>query len=495
MTARSRRARDLNLVAGAVVLAVVMALASPAAARSQPDSPAAFGAATAAPADADANAGATPVFSLRRLPKVLANAVADSRLSAELGTALGDPVIGGARDSSCLRVQDRSGRQLYNYNPSLPLIPASTVKLATAAVALARLDPQSRLVTEVRAAAPAADGTVENLWLVGGGDPLLSTAGFASDAGFSGQPRLSTSVETLADRVVAAGVRRVTGTVIGDDSRYDSLRSVPTWDPSYQRSFDVSPLSALVVDKGFTSRSPVPVLARSPAVHAAGVLKDLLAARGVAVDGPAVGEGAAPAASSPVAAVESPPLAEVVGEIVANSDNLGAEMLVKEIGLKTAGSPTTAGGVGIVRQGLATLGVSLEGAVIVDGSGLDRSDRLTCSSLHDLIDRHGEESDLYRALPVAGVSGTLINRFARTPAQGRVRAKTGGLNGVVSLAGWVTGGSAGSVRFAMIANNLPRGSAGAALADKVVSALARYPDAPGPAELGPAVFAPGRPRG
>lgn len=483
-----------TLIAGAVALALISPVSSASAAAAVvPARPTAI---IGAIGGADAGTpGGTPVFSLRRIPSLLSGAVADSRLTSDLAAALEDPVLGGARQASCLRVQERSGRPLYSHNPALPLIPASTLKLATAAVALARLDPQSRLVTEVRAEAPTADGTVENLWLVGGGDPLLSTAGFAADAGFSGQPRLSTSVEVLADRVVSAGVRRVTGTVIGDDSRYDSVRSVPTWDPSYQRTFDVSPLSALVVDKGFVSRAPAPVLGPSPAAHAAGVMKDLLVARGVVVDGPAIGEGQAPATSSPVATVESPPLAEVVGEIVTNSDNLAAEMLVKEIGLRTAGAPTTAAGVGMVRQGLASLGVTLEGAVIVDGSGLDRADRLTCSTLHDLIDRHGEDSDLYRALPVAGVSGTLINRFDRTPAEGRVRAKTGALNGVVSLAGWVTGGSAGSVRFAMIANDLPRGPAGAALQDKVVSALARYPDTPDPAALAPAVFAPGPPRG
>ena len=87
-----------------------------------------------------------------------------------------------------------------------------------------------------------------DLYLVGGGDPLLSTAEFASDGGYQGQARRSTSIEALADKVVAAGVRRV-GRILGDESRYDGERLVPSWNPRYIANFDISPLSALVVNK------------------------------------------------------------------------------------------------------------------------------------------------------------------------------------------------------------------------------------------------------
>lgn len=424
----------------------------------------------------------TPVFSLRRIPGVMSRAVADHRLAAQLDQALADPALGGAQASSCLSVEDPSGRAVYSRRPTLALIPASTMKLSTAAVALARLGPAMRFVTEVRAQSPPQDATVADLWIVGGGDPLLSTTAFALDSGFGGQPRLATPIEVLADRVLAAGIRHVTGSVVGDDSRYDVQRTVPTWNPRYQTTFEVTPLSALVVDKGFVERAPAkPVVATSPAAHAAMVLRDLLVERGVVVDGPPV-EGRAPP-STTVAQIESPPLGEVVAEILRNSDNMGAEMLLKEVGMRLGTSGSTVAGLEVARRELAAMGVPLEGVVAVDASGLDRSDRLTCAALQTLL-RRNEGGDLDRALPVAGLNGTLYRRFVGTPAAGRVRAKTGGLDGVVAIAGWVSPRQGGSLEFSLITNDLPRSSAGTALQDKVVSVLATYPEAPPSDQLG-----------
>ena len=147
-----------------------------------------------------------------------------------------------------------------------------------------------------------------------GGDPLLSTAEFASDGGYQGQPRRSTSVEALADKVVAAGVRRV-GRLLGDESRYDSERLVPSWNPRYIANFDISPLSALVVNKAFTQNSP-PATAVSPPAHAASVLAGLLRARGVTVGD--TGAARAPANTTRVTSIESPPLSDIAAEILAS---------------------------------------------------------------------------------------------------------------------------------------------------------------------------------
>ena len=151
---------------------------------------------------------ATPVFSLRRVPALLSRVVADTHLGADLDRILSDPVYAGARDRSCLVVADPGGGRVhYSRQPSLALIPASTLKLLTSAAALAQLGADRRFTTEVRAGAPPADGVVGELYLVGGGDPLLSTADFAAEGGYMGQPRRSTSIEALADKVSAAGVR------------------------------------------------------------------------------------------------------------------------------------------------------------------------------------------------------------------------------------------------------------------------------------------------
>src|SRR3546814_6396768 len=113
-------------------------------------------------------------------------------------------------------------------NDEATVVPASLTKLLTAAAALEGLGADARLRTEVRAAAPPVDGVVAgDLWLVGGGDPVLGTDVWASQMDSSPPPH--TSLDVLADRVVAAGVRRVEGRVVGDESCYDAERYVDTW--------------------------------------------------------------------------------------------------------------------------------------------------------------------------------------------------------------------------------------------------------------------------
>ena len=446
-------------------------------------------AAVAQPADTDGAPAplTTPVFSLRRLPAVVARTVADSRLTAALDQATGAGALGdAAADHTCLAVSDSSGRALYTRQADEPLIPASTLKLVTGAVALARIGGDARLTTEVRAAGGSPKGgTVPDLWLVGAGDPLLSTRDFAAEGGYGGQPRLSTPMEDLADRVVAAGIRTVSGRILGDDSRYDDQRLVPTWLPRYIANFDVGPISALTVNGGLATLPPAPSYALSPANLAADVLAGLLRARGVTVGG--TGTGRTPAGAGVVASIDSPPMAEVVGAILQHSDNMGAEMLVKELGVRFGGGGSTAAGLAVIRDHLTAMGAPLAGVATVDGSGLDRSDRLTCQLLQKVLTAAGDNGDLARALPVAGRNGTLYKRFVGTAAAGKVRAKTGSLLGVAALTGFASGvdTEAGSLRFSLLANELPSEAAGSVLQDHVVDVLAAYPEAPPAATIGP----------
>ncbi len=425
------------------------------------------------------------MFSLRRLPTVVSRTVAGGRLTVQLDRVTSDGVLEDATRHTCLAVRDPSGRMLYARQPDDPLIPASALKLVTGAVALDKIGGATRLTTEVRATTVAPGGTVGDLWLVGGGDPLLSTADFALDAGYDGQPRLSTPMEDLAERVVAAGVRTVQGRILGDDSRYDDQRLVPTWLPRYIANFDVGPISALTVNEGYATFPPAPSYALSPANLAADVLAAQLRARGVAVGGTGVGQ--APAGTGVVAAIDSPPLTEVVGSILQHSDNMAAEMLVKELGVRFGGAGSTAAGLAVIRDHLGAVGLPLAGVATVDGSGLDRSDRLTCRLLLEVLATAGEGSDLDRALPVAGSNGTLYKRFLGTPAAGKVRAKTGSLLGVAALTGFAAGAGPGpgALQFSLLANELPSEPVGAALQDKVASVLAAYPEAPPADSIGP----------
>jgi len=432
----------------------------------------------------------TPVFSMRRVPGLLSRVAADTHLGADLDQAITDPGLGGARDRSCLAVAEQAGAVThYARRPTLPLIPASTMKLLTGTAALAQLGPDTTLKTEIRTATPPADGAVADLYLVGGGDPLLSTADFAADAGYLGQPRRSTSMEALADKVAATGVRRI-GRILGDESRYDTERLVPSWSPSYIAEFEITPLSALVVNKAFTSERP-PAVAASPPSHAAGVLAGLLRARGVTVG--ATGAGKTPSGAPLLTSIESVPLRDVVGEMLQNSDNMAAEMLVKELGARPGTAGTTAAGLAAVAAQLRQVGgIGAEQVATVDGSGLDKTDRLSCAVLQRVLAQAGDAGPLAMGLPVAGRNGTLFKRFGGTSAAGKVRAKTGSLEGVSALSGFATAKDGRTLAFSLLANELPNASAGSALQDKVVNVLGGYPRGPAADELGPRpVAAPG----
>lgn len=426
-----------------------------------------------------------PVLSVRRVPALLTRVVADSRLRARLDIALASPSLGGGARNSCIVVR-QGARTIMSRRPDEPLIPASNLKVLTALAVLTRLGPEETLATEVRVERPlGTSGVVEGpLFLVGGGDPLLATTDYA--ASLQNQPQLFTSMETLADAVVKAGVREVRGGVVGDESRYDKQRYVPTWRQVYITDSESGPASALAVNDGFVQFNPKRVASSEPDLHAAGVLTSLLQARGVVVGG-SPGEGQAPPGAPVVAEVASPPVRELVGQMLRESDNLTAELLVKELGRRFAGAGTTTAGVGVVRQTLASASLPVEHLAAVDGSGLDRSDRASCTLLMAALDASVATGHLAAGFPRAGRDGTLAKRFQGNPAAGRLRAKTGALDGVAALTGYVDpGGTGPPVAFAFLVNQLPPGVAvGRAIQEQVGALLAGYPEAPAPDVLAP----------
>ncbi|MGH9282302.1 MAG: D-alanyl-D-alanine carboxypeptidase/D-alanyl-D-alanine endopeptidase, partial [Acidimicrobiales bacterium] len=385
--------------------------------------------------EARTQAPAAPVLSARRLPELLARVVADNRLTAQLDGALADPALGGGRERSCLVVEE-GGRRILERRAEEQLIPASNLKVLTGLAVLERLGAGGRLATEVKAGAEVgADGVVGGpLWLVGGGDPLLATEDYTKTLPNQPQPR--TSLEELADSIVSAGVKVLAGGVVGDETRYDTQRYIPTWKPGYITDSESGPASALVVNDGFAEFGAERVAAPEPDVHAAGVLTALLQARGVMVGAPA-SEGQAPADATVIARVESPLLSVVVGEMLRESDNLTAELLVKELGVRFAGTGTTAAGLAVVRATLTETGLPVDDLVAVDGSGLDRSDRASCALIMAALSEDGPDGPVAGGLPVAGRDGTLAQRFRGNPAAGRLRAKTGALDGVVGLSGFI----------------------------------------------------------
>ncbi|MDQ3574478.1 MAG: D-alanyl-D-alanine carboxypeptidase/D-alanyl-D-alanine-endopeptidase, partial [Actinomycetota bacterium] len=273
--------------------------------------------------------------------------------------------------------------------------------------------------------------------------------------------------------------------VVGDETRYDVRRFVPTWKPTYLTSGQVGPASALNVNHGFASLGSAVAFAAQPDVLAAGVLIDLLRARGVVVAG-GPGEGMAPPAAGVLARISSPPMRELVAEMLLHSDNLTAELLVKELGHRFANDGSTASGVRVLRETLSSLGLPVSDFSAVDGSGLDRGDVVTCGLLLSAVEANGPTGPLAAGLPVAGRSGTLAQRFSGNPAVGRLRAKTGSLDNVTGLAGYVEPVRAGPhLAFALLANDVPSDGLGRALQEQVGAILARYPQGPLPSTLEP----------
>ncbi|HUR48639.1 MAG TPA: D-alanyl-D-alanine carboxypeptidase/D-alanyl-D-alanine-endopeptidase [Acidimicrobiales bacterium] len=442
--------------------------------------------ATRPPADPASTPGdgtriSTPLFSARRVPELVVRELADARLRARLEAALRDPAFGSAGSESCLLVT-QAGRRIESIRPDLELIPASNLKLLTAAAVLAHFGDDHRFTTEFRAAAPPVDGVIAgDLWLVGGGDPVLLTPDYAASLRY--QPALVHDVAELGRALVQAGVREVRGALLGDESRYDRVRYIPTWKPGYAAAGEVGPASALLINDGFASFGVRRVAASDPAAHAAGMAAAAAEAAGVVLG--AVGSGTAPKAAVVVASVESPPLSSIVESLLRESDNTTAEVLLKELGLAVRGQGTTAAGLDAMREVLAAEGIAADSYVVTDGSGLDRGNRASCLAIDRALSGEGSGGPMGRGLAIAAQTGTLGKRFQNTPAAGRLHAKTGALEGVVSLSGWIRPPRGSPLDFSFIANGIPGESRGRQLQDRIGVALALYPEAPAADAVGP----------
>ena len=268
-----------------------------------------------------------------------------------------------------------------------------------------------------------------------------------------------TSLDALADAVVAAGVERVDGAVVGDASRYDDEWYVPSWSADI-RGIEGGPYDALMVNDARVTGDPQ--RAADPAEAAAREFTQLLGQRGVTVAG-TPRAGAADGAAEVVAAVDSAPLRTVVGEMLGTSDNNTAELLVKEIGQAAGGTGTREAGLAAIRTTLDRWGVPTAGMVLDDGSGLSNENRVSCAALVDVLARSGPKQALGAGLPVAGRSGTLTDVFTDSPVTGRLRAKTGTLGNapfnadppaVKALSGFlpVGGGAGATIEFSLLLN-------------------------------------------
>jgi D-alanyl-D-alanine carboxypeptidase/D-alanyl-D-alanine-endopeptidase (penicillin-binding protein 4) len=354
-------------------------------------------------------------------------------IALQLSRALAVPHVGLAASGAAV-VDLASGESLFVHNGATPFAPASNEKLTVTFAALSALGPTFRIETDVLGSGEQVDRTWQgDLVLQGHGDPTLSSAGLRS----------------LARQIRAAGITRVTGSVVGDESWFDARRTAPGWKSSFYL-YQSPPLSALTVDRARYGRS----VSREPALAAALLFRSALRSAGVVVTGSAR-TGVADPNAVPLAQVESPTLAAIVRSMDLQSDNFTAELLLKQLGAVQLGKGTSAAGAAVVRRLLDDAGIPLAGVRIVDGSGLSYSDRLTADALVALLQAMWSDPSLrptvLHALPVAGVSGTLEDRMRASPARGAVLAKTGTTSIASALSGFVRGRYA----FAVLQNGNP----------------------------------------
>lgn len=441
-----------------------------------------------------------------------------------------------------------SGKIVFENDSDKYYMPASNMKNFTVATAIERLTPDFRFVTSVRAvSAPDAEGIVKgNLVIRGGGDISISTA-FSKGDYYKG-------LDDLAEKIKLAGVKKVEGDLVGDETYFKGFRLPETWEWDDLQSYYGAEISALPLNDNAVDITVMPgsrgnqciarispinqvmrivnrcvtgaagskrdlrvfkqidqnVVEVSGSIPAGGdtyqssiaitrpadlfvaLLKERLLAKGVAVAGrsrtlaeyerPFPMNNGVPVFTE-ITKLESPPLALIAAKTMKPSQNMYTETLLwslgEEIGRKNGASGDSyRAGLSVVKSFLNQIGIPDDGIVQYDGSGLSRHNLITPSAvvtLYTYMANQSKYSQVWRdSLTIGGVDGTLRNRFKGTAAQGNLRGKTGTIDQVSALSGYLT--TAGGEQFVVsfVVNGIPTPSMRTSLIDDIVVKLANF---------------------
>jgi serine-type D-Ala-D-Ala carboxypeptidase/endopeptidase (penicillin-binding protein 4) len=344
---------------------------------------------------------------------------------------------------------------------------ASNTKLYTTAASLVRFGPADRIPTTLWAKGSIQGGVLNgSLYLVGGGDPALASRAFAGR--FRGG--LGTNLFALSNSVAAAGIRRVTGRLVADDTVFDRLRGVA--DSGFATSPYIGPLSGLQFNSGFAD-SNASHFAADPARVAAAKLVRSLRKHGIGISS-RIGVGALPRGSTRIGFVRSPRMARIIDWTNVNSDNLFAETLLKRLGAKFGSRGSTRAGTAVVERFARSHDSAIQQ---VDGSGLTAAGGASPTQVGRLLAAMRAtpvDADFVESLPVAGREGTLAERMRGTAAAGRCRAKTGTLTGVSTLSGYCFNRSGKVMVFSILMNGVRDLSLAHRLQDQMAALIARY---------------------
>jgi D-alanyl-D-alanine carboxypeptidase/D-alanyl-D-alanine-endopeptidase (penicillin-binding protein 4) len=357
-----------------------------------------------------------------------------------------------------------TGQTLYSAKPNVARPPASVEKLYTSVAALNLLGPNARLQTTVLGQGTLEHGGVwhGNLYLHGGGDPTFGDGSWNQTY----EDGYGPTALQLAGQLRHDGIRRVTGHIFADDSLFDSDLGGPATNNLPDTPDYGGEMSALVYDHGMTTGH------MSPAVFAAHELALTLRGEGVRA-GAASRTQNTPTGAAQLAAVQSPPISELLRLMDVPSDDLIADMLAKQLGARLLGQGTLPAGATEIQQAIAS-GYKLH-PTIFDGSGLDRDDSTTPAEVVTLLHRVWNTPTgelLYAALPIVGRQGTVQSLGVHTPAEDHCVAKTGTLDNVTNLAGYCRARNGINLAFALMIDG-PANYLAYPMLSRVVAAIAR----------------------
>ena len=401
------------------------------------------------------------------------DAVAAKALISQFETAASD--FGG---EYAIAIADAAGNVVAEHDLDKSYTPASTMKTLTAYAAATTLDMGKTLDTQTYLE-QREDGTAR-LVLKGNGDMLLG-AGASDSAHINGRAGLGTLAANTAKALRQRDITSVT--LVYDDSLFGNDR----W-PSGIAELDsdhvyYAPTASMAVDGGRNWNgvnpadpdifSTYPALSTQPAREAAQVFAQRLTEQGIAVNS-SVEQGTVPEGTSPIAVVRSASLNEIMAFMLRHSDNSLAEEFGRLLALHLGADNSPAGAVRSVEQVLVQRGISTEGLIMPNCSGLSEGAKLTVRTLLEVQQRNltsGAGAAAAEGLSVVGFVGTAANRLNDADEAGLIRVKTGSLGDVTSMTGNVSRHNGGALSFAVIVNNPDDFEAAKSAIDTFVAAL------------------------
>lgn len=438
-----------------------------------------------------------------------------------------------------------TGKVVFEQDSEKYFMPASNMKNFTVAAGFERLGPDFRFVTSVFAnALPDANGAVKgDLRVFGRGDVSMSTAFFGSSA--DDPETYYRAIDRLAERIAAAGVKRIEGSIVGDESYFRGFAIPLGWEWDDLQSYYGAEISALPINDNAVDLSVRPGTVGGPCivtisppnslfqvlntcvttssngrnvgVHkrihqnvleisgtiAAGngghtstitisrpgelfvaLLKQRLEKRGIVVTGGSrllPGNTTVTTPQNEIARLESPPYREIAARTMKPSQNMYTETILWTLGEQGRGvsnADSSMVGLAAVRSVMRQMGIADDAIVQYDGSGLSRHNLVTPSAVTALYTFMAKQSrnaiDWRNSLTIGGVDGTLRNRFKGTAANGNIRGKTGTLDQVSALSGYVTTAAGEELVVSIIVNGVPTLAHRTSLADDIVVYLANF---------------------